>query len=81
MARPDPERIFAARKAATLERLVTENRLPLAEASAWIELVLVSAGDHDKAPSPAFWEDAYRIIVAEFEAGRPPTKAFDASRP
>jgi hypothetical protein len=45
MTRPDPDRIFAARKAEATERLVRDHGVPRRDAEAWIEHYAACASD------------------------------------
>ena len=71
---PDPERIFTAKRAATLERLINDHGVPRTWAEAWLESYEGGAADlHDLRRDPMFWENAYNYARREYEAGnRPP---------
>lgn len=71
---PDPERIFAARKAAGLERLVRDHGILRGHAIAWLESYEGGAADlHDLRRDPAFRENGHQFARQEHNAGhRPP---------
>jgi hypothetical protein len=77
---PDSERIFAARKAAALERLVRDHGILRADAIAWLESYEGGAADlHDLRRDPDFWENGYRFALHEYKAGNRPPPPPDIS--
>lgn len=74
-----PERIFAARRAATIERLVGDG-IPRTDVLAWIESYEGGAADlHDLRRDPAFWENAQAYVTRESSAGHRPPPPPDTS--
>jgi hypothetical protein len=71
---PDPERIFAAKRAATLQRLVNDHGIPRDWANAWLDSWEGGAADiHDLRRDGSFWQHAYGYVRREYDAGhRPP---------
>jgi hypothetical protein len=73
----NPERIFAAQKAGTIERLVGGG-VPREWAESWVESWEGGAADlHDLRRDPFFWDNGYRYARAEFDAGHKPPPAPD----
>jgi hypothetical protein len=71
---PNSERIFAAQKAGTIERLVGGG-VPRDRAIAWVESWEGGAADiHRLRRDPFFWDNRYRYARAEFDAGHKPPK-------
>lgn len=77
---PDHERIYAARRAATLERLVGEG-IPREWAEAWLTSWEGGAADiHGLRREPAtFWEQGYQYARAASGRGERPPPPPDAS--
>jgi hypothetical protein len=76
----DPERVFAARRAAVLDRLVRDHGVPREWASAWLESWQGGAADlHDLRRDPTFWEQGYAYALREHGAGHGPPPAPDIS--
>ncbi|MBA2382061.1 MAG: hypothetical protein H0V73_08120 [Chloroflexi bacterium] len=76
--RPDSERIFAARKAATIERLDGVG-IPRADLR-WVESYDGgAAGLHDLRRDPAFCDNAYQYATREHAAGHRPPPPPDTS--
>jgi len=70
MRKPDPERIYLARRAATFHRLVDEQRLDELDAEHWIagwerEADARGQGRH----SEAFWSEGSRWIDEQRRTG------------
>jgi hypothetical protein len=62
--RPDPERIYQARRAALLARLTQEDRMAPELADVWVAAWEVEAADRGlERHSPAFWTDAREWIL------------------
>ena len=77
--RADPEQIFQARKAATLERLVSDG-VPRAMAEAWITSWEGGIADiHDLRRDPRFWESGYIFAHRQWELGNEPPPPPDTS--
>ena len=76
----DPERLFAARKAATLERLISDHGIPREWAVAWVESWEGGAADlHDFRRDPKFWDNGYAYVMREFNAGNGPPPPPDVT--
>jgi hypothetical protein len=77
--RADPERIFAARKAATIERLVADG-VPRSKAEAWIASWESGIADVDDVrQDPRFWESGYIFAHRQWELGDKPPSPRDPS--
>jgi hypothetical protein len=77
--RADPERIFAAKKAATIERLVGDG-IPRTTVEAWVESWEGGAADiHDLRRDLDFWENGYQYVRREYDAGHKPPPPPDIS--
>jgi hypothetical protein len=77
--RADPERIFAARKAATIERLVADG-VPRSMAEAWIASWESGIADVDDVrQDPRFWESGYIFAHRQWELGDKPSLPRDPS--
>jgi hypothetical protein len=78
---PDPERIFAAKRAATLQRLVNDHGIPREWATAWLDSYEGGAADlHDLRRDRDFWANAFNYTLNEYQAGhRPPSPPDVAS--
>jgi hypothetical protein len=67
--RPDPERIFEARRAAITNRLVDEDRVPRELAEQWIRGWELEADDRGlQRQSASFWDDARAWILEQRRA-------------
>jgi hypothetical protein len=76
---PDHERIYAARRAGTLERLVGEG-IPRPWAEAWLASWEGGAADiHGLRRDPDFWEQGYQYAHGAYERGERPPAAPDTS--
>ena len=77
--RADPERIFQARKAATIERLIGDG-IPRAMVDAWIESYEGGDADmHRSRADPNFWDNAYNYARGEYDRGHQPPGPPDTS--
>jgi hypothetical protein len=57
MRKPDPERIYEARRSATYRRIVDEQRLDELDAEHWIAAWEREAASHGLDPRAAFWDE------------------------
>ena len=62
--RSTPERLHAARRAATMQRLMSEGELP-AEAEAWIGRWEAVADAEGRPRDGGYWEEAWGWIAAQ----------------
>jgi hypothetical protein len=77
--RADPERIFQAKNAATIERLVGEG-IPRSMVDAWIESYEGGDADmHRARGDPNFWQNAHHYARGEYDPRHKPPPPPDTS--